>query len=107
MQTACRGERAAPEIVYAEQLLVEHDYACGPGMSYKLRTCCCRGVRTAVRQQAQVSASWGPCAPMFEKYHMSTMPQVTGLNQEGHRMLELLQTQVVGLMVLERGVLPR
>jgi len=28
-------------------------------------------------------------APMFEKYHMSTMPQVVGLNHDGHRILSM------------------
>ena len=42
-------------------------------------------------------------APIFEQYHMSTMPQVTGLNQEGHRMLNMPQSCVVGRRHSGRG----
>ena len=31
----------------------------------------------------------GGRAPMFEKYHMSTIPQVVGLNHDGHRILSM------------------
>ena len=44
---------------------------------------------------------------MFEKYHISTMPQVTGLNQDGHRMLNIPQPSLGCGPALGKGAAPR